>query len=65
MTKSVATAIFAGPYGGEDKASVKRTMHEFAESFLITAPGYVRKRFRSVEAARAFVERCHNFIRWA
>lgn len=66
MSKPVATAIFKGPYGGEERAAIRKMSNDpFGHSrFSIKAPAYVAKAFWTVAAAQRFAEGAHNFIRW-
>lgn len=61
MSKPVATAVFAGPYGGEVTAAITRR----GAQWVAKPQGYVAKAFADVEAAKRYMARAHGFVRWA
>jgi hypothetical protein len=58
--KTTRIAVFAGPYGGEERITVRSCRG----AWRFKAPGYVAMACSSAERAAAKVERMHNFIRW-
>jgi hypothetical protein len=55
------TAIFASPYGGEERVTIRRARGGWS----FKAPYFNAMTFGSAEAAKAKAERMHGFIRWA
>lgn len=64
MSKPAATAIFAGPYGGETREHIRPSRRGGQTVFAAKPPGYVAKVWTSVEHAKAYMARAHNFVRW-